>query len=78
VHFFVHIVVVQNLLEIVLVLVAVIERDGDSLGAKSARSTDSVEVVFGVAHALPLRAHCLRWHVEVNNDLDLGHVDTSS
>ena len=66
---------VQDLLQVLPVVVSVVDSYRDALGAEAASATDSVQVVFSVSHSSV--AHTLCRHIEVDDDLDLGDIDTS-
>jgi len=76
-HLVLHLVVVQDLVQISLVLLPVVNRNRDSLGAESARATDSVQVVLRVSDSLVASACALGRHIEVDHDLNLRDIDTS-
>jgi len=69
--------VIQDLLQILSIFVSVVNRDGDAFGAESARTADSVKIVFSVAYSLVARAGILCRHIEVDHDLNLWDVNAS-
>ena len=78
VHFVVHLVLVENLLEVLAVLITIVNRDCDSSSAKSTRSTNPVQIVLRVTDPLVTSlADPLRGHVKVDHNLNLWHIDTS-
>ena len=78
VHFVVHLVLVEDLLEVLAVLITVVNRNCDSSSAKSTRSTNPVQIVLRVTDPLVTSlADPLRGHVEVDHNLNLWHINTS-
>lgn len=69
---------IEDLVQVRLILVAVVDRNSDTLGAEATRAANSVQVVLGITDSLVAAASALRRHIEVDHDLDFGHVDTSS
>ena len=67
---------IKDLLQVATIFLAIVERDGDTLGAKAARSTDSVQVVLSITSSW-LSATALSRHIEVDHDLDLRDIDTA-
>ena len=66
----------HDLVQIILIFVAVVDCNGQPLCAKSTSPSNPVHIVFSVAHSVPVR-HIHRWHIEVHNDLDFRDIDTS-
>ena len=78
VHFVVHLVLIEDLLEVLTVLVAVVNGDCDACSAKSARAANPVQVVLRISDPfVTSAADSLCRHVEVDHDLNLWYIDTS-
>ena len=77
-HFVVHLVVVEDLLQVLPVLVTIVNGQSQAKGAKATRPANSVQIVLSVANLLPSLTCHLSWAIKVDNDLNLGHVDASS
>ena len=78
VHLVVHLVLIQNLLQVLFVLISVIDRQRNTLESKSACSANSVQVVLSVANPLVAATSLPRRHIKVDDDLGLGHVNAPS
>ena len=71
-----HVIVVKDLIKVNLVLISVVDAHSEALDSESAGSSDSVHIVFKVSMLISTWSLC--WHIEVDNNLDLWHVNTSS
>ena len=77
VHFVVHLVVVEDLVQVALIFVAIVQGDRDALRTKSSCSTDSVQIVLRIADSLSVWTLGLGRDIEVDHELDLGNIDAS-
>ena len=77
VHFVVHLVVVEDLVQVALIFVAIVQGDRDALRTKSSCSTDSVQIVLRIADSLSVWTLGLSRDIEVDHELDLGNIDAS-
>ena len=78
VHFVIHGVFVEDLLEVLAIFITIVNRDCDSLSAKSACATNPMKIVLRVTHSLVASsANSLCGDIEVDHNLDFWYIDTS-
>lgn len=68
---------IQDLLQVLAVIVAIIKRDGDTLGAKSTCTANPMQIVLGISFFL-LTSASLGRDIEVDNHLNFRHIYTAS
>jgi len=65
-------------LKVLAIIITVVNGDCDTLSTESSRTTNSVQVVLRVTDPLvSTTAYSLCGYVEIDNDLNFWHVDTS-
>ena len=78
VHLIVHVVVFKDLLQAIFVFVAIIQCHGNTLCSKATRSSNSMQIIFGIANSLAsLSINSLSWYVKINDNLDFRNIDTT-
>ena len=75
IHLAFHGVVLCNLVKVLLVLVTVIDANGDTLATEATSAANPVNVGLGVTLLLSVGQVHVR-DVKVDDNLDLGHVNT--
>lgn len=68
---------IQDLLQVLAVIIAIIKRDGDTFGAKSTCTANSMQIVLSISFFL-LTSATLGRDIEVDNHLNFRHIDTAS
>lgn len=76
VHVTAHIIVLDNVIEMLLILWPIIDCKSNSLGSESTRSTNPVKINFWISHGFILKLYYR--YIVVDDELRLWYVDTSS
>ena len=71
-------ILIENLLQVLTVIITVIQRNCNTLSTEATRASNPMQVVLCVSNSLSsILAYSLGGHIEVDDDLDLWHVNAS-